>query len=129
MNDIDDKILAAIRADTEQSLGEYSEELGPFGLARESFRGAFKWAVISAFVLILVFIGIGVYCAINFVYEYDIAIKLNWFGGALLAFIVVTVLRLWLFMELNRLSTKREIKRIELQVSLLATKIDGLRAS
>lgn len=129
MNDIDDKILAAIRAETEQSLGEYSEELGLFGLVGESFKGAFKWAVIAAFVLILIFIGIGVYCAINFVYANDIAVKLNWFGGALLAFIVVTVLRLWFFMELNRLSIKREIKRVELQVSLLATKIDSLRAS
>lgn len=126
MNDIDDKILAAIRSETEQSLGEYNEELGLFGLVSESFRGAFKWAVFSSFVLILVFIGLGVYCAINFVHANDIAVKLNWFGGALLAFIVVTVLRLWFFMELNRLSIKREIKRVELQVSLLANKIDSL---
>ncbi len=79
----------------------------------------------AAFALIFIFVGIGVYCAINFVYANDIAVKLNWFGGALLAFVVVTVLRLWFFMELNRLSIKREIKRVELQVSLLANKIDS----
>ena len=128
MNDIDDKILAAIRAETEQSLGEFSEELGPFALVVESFKGAFKWTVIAAFGLIFAFVVIAVYCAVNFLQADDLAIKLNWFGGGLLAFIVVTVLRLWFFMELNRLSIKREVKRVELQVSLLATKIDGLNA-
>ncbi len=126
MNDIDDKILAAIRTETENSLSEYNEELGLFGLVGESFKGALRWVVVSAFILILIFIGIGVYCAINFVHTTDIAVKLNWFGGSALAFLIVIVLRLWYFMELNRLSIRREIKRVELQISLLGTKIDEL---
>ena len=126
MNDMDDKILAAIRTETENSLGEYDEELGIFGLVGESFKGALRWVVIVAFALILIFIGIGVYCAINFVHATDIAVKLNWFGGSALAFLIVIVLRLWYFMELNRLSIRREIKRVELQVSLLGAKIGGL---
>jgi len=40
MSDIDEKILAAIRTETEKSLDDYSEELGPIGLAIESFKGA-----------------------------------------------------------------------------------------
>lgn len=126
MNDIDDKILAAIQAETEQSLEEYQEELGIFGLMGESFKGAFRWVVIFAIILILIFLGLVVYCAINFFHATDLALKLNWLAGGLAAFIVFAILRLWFFMELNRLSIKREIKRVELQVSLLATKIDAL---
>jgi hypothetical protein len=126
MNDIDDKILAAIQAETEQSLEEYQEELGLFGLIGESFKGAFKWVVIGAIIMILVFAGLVVYSGINFYHASDIALKLNWFAAGLVAFIIFAILRLWFFMELNRLSIKREIKRVELQVSLLATKIDGL---
>lgn len=129
MNEIDDKILEAIRTETEESLDEYKDELGLFALVNESFKGALRWVVFIAFALILIFIGIGVYCAVNFVHATDIAVKLNWFGGAALAFLIVIVLRLWYFMELNRLSIKREIKRVELQVSLLGTKIEGLRSS
>ena len=123
MNDIDDKILAAIRSETEESLGEYSEELGLFGLVGESFKGALRWVVFAAFALILIFIGMGVYSAINFYHATDIAVKLNWFAGSALAFLIVIVLRLWYFMELNRLSIRREIKRVELQVSLLGAKL------
>jgi len=126
MSDIDEKILAAIRTEAEESMGNYSEELGPFRLAIEVFKGAFRWVAGIAFVLMLAFIGVGVYCAINFFHATDIAIKLNWFSGVLLAIVVVTVIRLWFLMELNRLSIKRDIKRVELQVSLIGTKIDEL---
>jgi len=126
MSDIDEKILAAIKTESRQSMDEYSKELGPIRLVIESFKGAFRWMAVLSVVLILVFVGIGVYCAFNFYHATDLAIKFNWFGGALLAFIIVTVLRLWFFMELNRLSIRREIKRLELQVSLLVNKIDDL---
>ena len=129
MNDIDDKILDAIRTETEESLDDYKDELGLFGLVGESFKGALRWIVFIAFALILIFIGIGVYCAINFVHATDIATKLNWFGGAALAFLIVIVLRLWYFMELNRLSIRREIKRVELLVSLLGTRLEKLQSS
>ena len=125
MKDIDDKILAAIQADTEQSLEEYQEELGIFGLIGESFRGAMRWVVMVAFLLIFIFIGLVVYCGIHFYHATDIALKLNWLAAGLASFIIVAILRLWFFMELNRLSTKRDIKRVELQLSLLATKFDG----
>lgn len=125
MNDIDDKILAAMRSDTEDSSSDYDEELGIFGLIGESFKGALRWVVFTAFALILIFIGLGVYCAFHFLYATDLATKLNWFGGSALAFLIVIVLRLWYFMELNRLSIKRDIKRVELQVSLLGARLDG----
>ena len=126
MNEIDDKILAAIRSETEASLGEYSEELGLFGLVRESFRGALGVWVAVVFVLILVFIGAFVYCAIEFFHAPDISMKLNWLAAGLLAAIIVVTLRLWFFMELNRVSVIREVKRVELQLSLLAGKIEAM---
>ncbi len=129
MNDLDDKILAAIRAETEESLDEYKDELGLFGLVGESFKGALRWVVFIAFALILVFIGIGIYCAYHFVHATDIALKLNWFGGSALAFLIVVVLRLWYFIELSRVSIRREIKRVELQISLLGTKISEIQSS
>lgn len=127
MNDLDDKILAAMQNEAEKSLEDYQEDLGLFGLVGESFRGALRWVVFIAFALILIFIGLGVYCAANFLHATDIATKLNWFGGSALAFLIVIVLRLWYFIELSRVSLRREIKRVELQVSLLGTKIEGLR--
>ncbi len=126
MSEIDDKILAAIRQETEESLDDYKDELGLFGLVNESFKGKLRWVVITAFLLILIFIGIGIYCAFQFVHAPDVMVKLNWLGGSALAFLLVIALRIWYFIELNRLSIRREIKRVELQVSLLGSKIDQI---
>ncbi|MBN2317538.1 MAG: hypothetical protein JXR49_00585 [Acidobacteria bacterium] len=101
----------------------YGKEPGLFGLIAESFRGKLKSLVIVVFLFILIFAVILVYCAINFFSVEDIGMKLNWLAVGLTALIVVALLRLRYFMELNRISVVREIKRLELQVSLLAKKL------
>jgi len=123
MNNIDDKILEALNSEDKEVMGIYGKELGFFGLIAESFRGPLKSIVIMVFILILIFAVMFVYCTINFFPAEDIAMKLNWLAGGLTALIVVGLMRLWYFMELNRLSVVREVKRLELQISLLAKKL------
>jgi hypothetical protein len=71
----------------------------------------------------LAFAVVLVYSAINFFSVEEIAPKLNWLEIALTALIVVALARLWYWMELIHLSTIRELKRLELQMSLLANKL------
>jgi hypothetical protein len=123
MGNIDDKIMEALDPEEKEIMDSYGKELGLFGLIAESFRGKLKTAVVAVFFFILIFAVILVYSAINFFSIEDIAIKLNWLAIGLTALIVIGLLRLWYFIELNRLSVIREVKRLELQVSLLAKKL------
>ncbi|MFT5840333.1 MAG: hypothetical protein ACI9UT_002844 [Flavobacteriales bacterium] len=68
----------------------------------------------------LIFAGLAVYCAYHSVNEMDVGLKMNWLTGTLSAVVAFTIARLWFFMVLNSLSVMREIKRVELHVSLLA---------
>ena len=68
----------------------------------------------------MVFAGLAIYCAYHLVNEMDLGLKLNWLAGTLSTVVAFAIARIWFFMELNRLSVIREIKRVELQVSLLA---------
>jgi Na+-driven multidrug efflux pump len=68
----------------------------------------------------LIFAGLAIYCAYHLVNEMDIGLKINWLAGTLSTVVAFAIARIWFFMELNRLSVIREIKRVELQVSLLA---------
>jgi len=120
MSDIDDKIIEVLNSKDREAMDSCAKELGFFGLIAESFRGKLKAIVITVFLLILIFAILLVICAINFFTVEDIALKLNWLAGGLTALIVIGLLRLWYFMELNRLSVIREIKRLELQIALLA---------
>ena len=123
MTDIDTKILEAIREDADEAIQEYEEELGLFGLIAESFRGAFRWTVIFSILLQAAFLVVIVYCAIDFFHTDEISRKLDLLAIGLAAFIAFGLLRLWFLMELNRLSIRREIKRLELQVALIGNKL------
>ncbi len=123
MSAIDDKIRESLNSEDKEVMESYGKELGFFGLIAESFRGKLKAMVITVFLLVLIFAVILVICAVNFFTVEDIALKLNWLAVGLTALIVIGLLRLWYLMELNRLSVIREIKRLELQIALLAKRL------
>ena len=123
MSDIDEKILEALSNEDKEVMDSFGEELGLFELIAESFRGKMKAVVIPVFVFMLAFAAILVYSAVNFFSVEDIGTKLHWMAIGLTALIVFGLLRLWYWMELNRLSINREIKRMELQISLLSKKL------
>ena len=123
MSAIDDKIRESLSSEDKEVMESYGKELGFFGLIAESFRGKLKAMVITVFLLVLIFAVILVICAVNFFTVEDIALKLNWLAVGLTALIVIGLLRLWYLMELNRLSVIREIKRLELQIALLAKRL------
>ena len=119
MKNLNQKILEALKDDT--AAHEFSEEqANALQLIGQSFKGTFRLTFVVVVTMQLVFAGLAIYCAYHLLNEVDIGTKLNWLAGTLSTVVAFAIARLWLFMELNRLSMIREIKRVELQVSLLA---------
>ncbi|MFA3791749.1 DUF6768 family protein [Aliiglaciecola sp. SL4] len=120
MSDINQKILAAMQQETEKVS---EQQANTFQLIGRSFRGTFKFTAIAIIVMQLIFIGLAIYFGINLFDEERTDTKLHWLLGTLISFIIFASMRLWLFMELNRLSVLREVKRVELQLSLIANQL------
>lgn len=119
MTNINQKILDALKED--KAANEFSEEqANALQLISQSFKGTFRLTFVVVVTLQLIFVGLAIFCAFHLINEIDIAEKINWLAGTLTAVVAFAIARLWFFMELNRLSIIREIKRVELQVSLLA---------
>jgi len=116
--------LLKLSTEDKEVIENYGKELGLFGLVAESFRGKLGATMIILFIMIMVFAVILVYSAINFFSVEEIIPKLNWMAIALTALIVVGLMRLMYWMQLIHLSSIREVKRLELQVSLLAKKLN-----
>lgn len=123
MSDIDDKILAALDRDERELIEPYVKPLGFFGMFNLPFRGNLGPIVVAAFVFMLVAFGMLVYSAFRFFPEAALVPKLNWLAIGLTMLIMLGLLRLWYFQEMARLSIIREVKRLELQVSLLSKKL------
>jgi len=122
MTDINQKILKAIEDDhLENPLPE--ADATAIGLIRSSFKGTFRYTMVFIVLFQICFVGLGIYCVFQMIGTDVIGQKIEWLTGVIVSVIVFSIARLWFFMELNRLSILREMKRMEMQIALLSNKI------
>ena len=124
MNDIDQLIREALAKDEADVLEQVSSEKNPLARAMELFQGRYSWfnGLVAAFTF-AIFVG-QVWCAVKFFGVESIEEKLAWAVGFLFAGICVGMLKLWSWMELNKNSVIREVKRLELQVAYLNKRLE-----
>ena len=124
MKNINEKILDAIKEDQSGSKLPESEATA-IGLIRQSFTGTFRITFVFIVILQLVFGGLAIYCAYQ-MFSVDVTnLKIEWLSGAIAGLLAFAIARLFFFMELNRLSLLREMKRLEMQIAFLSEKLRG----
>lgn len=123
MNDINQKILQTMKQHNDE---EYvtEEQANALQLIGRSFKGTFRITAVLVITMQLIFAGLAIYCGYQMYNTIELNAKLHWIVGTLITFVIFALLRMWLFMELNRLSVLREIKRVELQLALLNKQSD-----
>ncbi|WP_306520935.1 DUF6768 family protein [Rheinheimera sp.] len=94
------------------------EEQGLWPLIRSGFGGGLKPLMILAYVLALLLTVAIVYCAYQF---FTVAQAQQQFWGIclVLAFQAQVGTKIWIWLEMNRVSTMRELKRVELALAQL----------
>ncbi|MFT2090728.1 DUF6768 family protein [Paraglaciecola sp. 2405UD69-4] len=117
MDKFDKKILNGIQ-DSKDSDNFSEEQANALQLIGKSFHGTFRLSFIVVVSLQLIFAAGAFYCGFKLLNQDDISLKINWLAGTLLSGVGFAIARIWFFMELNRLSVIREIKRVELQIAL-----------
>jgi uncharacterized membrane protein (DUF485 family) len=120
MNDLNTKILQAMN-DTDRANTKLDEEnADALDLIKQSFHGKFRLTFIFVTLLQLVFAGIAAYAAYQLLNVSDVGSKIEW-AVAVIAFVTAfAIARVYFFLELNRLSVLREVKRVELQMAAIA---------
>jgi hypothetical protein len=112
MNDLDQKIQAALRRD------QVAEQLGGDpNLAEEvllAFRGRHRWLSTLLMVInLMAFAGL-VFAVLRFYGSAEVAMQLRWGGVAVVLLLVVTLLKIWFWLEMHTNRVLREVKRVEL---------------
>lgn len=67
----------------------------------------------------------GIFAVIQFVQADDMRVMMLWGAGVAFCFGAVTAVKIWYWLEMGRLALTRDIKRVELQVALLAQQLSG----
>lgn len=122
MSDLDRKIRAALQEDEAAILAQFDEQTLPEQVI-ETFRGKNRWLVVISFLITIGWLAFGVFAAIRFFQAEQSQHMMAWAGAFGFSILAVAMVKIWFWMELNRIAITREIKRVELQMAYLAQEL------
>lgn len=122
MEDID-KLIKETLTKEEAKFYDGLEEQNFFQMLAGVFRGKNSWLAVLMHIVNVAIFGLLIYCIIQ---TFDVE-KTNdlilWVGAVILCFLSMSMIKIYMWMQIHRNSLVREIKRLELQVSSLSNKI------
>jgi hypothetical protein len=121
MTQVDDAIRRALSPQDLQALDDLSREEPILLQAMRAFEGQQRWVGLVGWAGGFGLFAAGCYFGWRFVQAGDPRTMMLWGAAAGLAALGVSMIKLWFFMEMQKNSIIREVKRLELQVA-------GLRA-
>ena len=121
---LDDKIKEALQMDAKEVEMVLSKDDGLFNQLFGVFRGSMMIWNIFGLVLAVATAVLMFWSGYHFFISEGLDERIFW-GVLLLAFLTGTMgIKIWFWLEMNRNSTSREIKRLELAVAQLTVKLN-----
>lgn len=123
MNELDRKIKEALQGEDAEWMKQLEKEPSVFEMVLEIYRGKHLWLNVLTTFIMLAFLGLAIFSAVRFFNATATRDMILWASAALFFLSGVSMMKLWCWMEMNKNSITREIKRLELQVARLANRI------
>lgn len=120
-----DQLIAQALSEDEAALFQSYEEQNLFQMFGGLFQGKMKWLNAMTVVVQAIMFGFAIYFGYLFFGATEVAEMIQFGAAFFLLVMAVSMLKLFHIMEMNKNANIREIKRLELQVSLLAGKMKG----
>lgn len=124
-HNIDQKIRQALSKEDADLFDEVGGEQSLFDQAMQLLKGRNRWINLMVMAVTLAFMVVGAICVWQFVEAEETKALLGWGLGLSFSMAAVSMLKLWAWMEMEKNSTIREIKRLELQIAQLSRKLDA----
>ena len=125
MNELDEEIRAALKAEDSEVLSRFSSESSLPTMLVELYQGRRRWINLSATIVTFAVFAVQIWCAFQFFAAETTQAWIGWATGFLTLFLWVVMMKIWFWLELLRNSVTREVKRLELQVALLNQSVNG----
>ena len=123
MNDkqenIDDLIKQALTEEESEILERLGEEQSIFEQLLSNFQGKMKWISMYVAFMILVFFILSIYCLVQFLNVEDLRLMMMWGAGMGASLLTVVMLKMWQWMQMDKNTLLREIKRLEFHLATI----------
>jgi hypothetical protein len=123
MKELDKKITEALRTEDAELFRDIGDEPGVFEMLLKTFRGKRRWLNILGAIWTLIFLVLGIASATAFFRAEATRDLVMWATACIMCTAAVALLKTWYWMEMQRIVVMREIKRVELQIARLATRL------
>ncbi len=124
IRELDELIKETLSAE-EAKFYEELEEKNLFGKITEVYKGKMGWLAILMNIMHLVIFVFFVYAVVQFFDAETTRDMLIWCSAGFLGMIMMAMLKLYVWMQMDKNDIMRELKRIELQISVLGQKKDN----
>ena len=122
MEDID-KLIKETLTQEEAKFYDELDEQNPLEMVLGLFRGKNAWLLVIMNIMTLVFFVFCIFCTVKF-FNTDATNELiKWGIGAFASLMAVSILKIFAWMQMDKNALLREMKRLELQISSLSSKI------
>lgn len=116
MSDIDDQIRRALAAEDNTLPGAMEEPQSVFELIGRSFRGRMKVLMVIAWLAMFAWFGFALFSLFQLLTATEVGTKINWCVGVVVSTQFLAGMKTWYFLELTKLASARDIRRLELRM-------------
>jgi hypothetical protein len=121
MTQAEDAIRRALSPEDLRAYDALARDLSPFEEALNAFNTQYRLFAVASWAGGVLMLLASAYCLWRFAQAPDTRGMLVWGGGAAFALFSLGLLKMWFFLEMQKNSIVREVKRLEFQVASLAT--------
>ena len=122
-DEIDKMIEEALSKEEAEYLKQLEEETLP-DMLLGLYTGKNRWMAFMTAIYIFVAFGFAIYFGYEFFKATSVEMMLKWGFGALLMMIMVTLLKLWNWMQIDKNTLIKHIKHLEYQLTIVASKLE-----
>src|SRR5690349_17532318 len=121
MSTIDDTIRRALSPEDLRAYDELSRSENPVQATLTAFRTQHLFFSVAGFLAGTACLALAAYAVWRASETTEVRAMLGWAGVAAFGFFFLGILKIWFWMEMQKNSIVREVKRLELQVASLVT--------
>jgi len=118
-----DKLIRETLNQEEAKFYDALDEQNIFEMVFGLFKGKNAWINILLNIVIVVFFICFIYCGIQFFNSATTEGLIRWGFGSLILLVCISMLKLFAWMQMDKNAILREMKRLELQIMSLSSKV------
>ena len=123
-NDIDNLIKETLTKEEAKFYDELDEQ-NVFEMLSGLFKGKNRWIMYVMNIMTLIFFFLFVLCLYNFINSEATNDLIRWGFGSFVFLIAMSMLKIFAWQQMDKNALLREMKRLELQISSLTSKISN----